>query len=89
MTRFRLWTLKNEMLGANFLANLIGIVLIKLFLLRTEGSIPEEFLQHPVSNFMDYVFIPAAFTFVFITTLIYERPIRSYLNAKFDKASVS
>ncbi len=89
MTRFRLWHLKNEMLAANFLANFIGIVLIKLFLLRTEGSIPEEFLQHPVSNFMDYVFIPAAFTFVLITTLIYERPIRSYLNAKFDKASVS
>jgi hypothetical protein len=44
MTRFRLWHLKNEMLAANFLANFIGIVLIKLFLLRTEGSIPEEFL---------------------------------------------
>jgi sigma-B regulation protein RsbU (phosphoserine phosphatase) len=89
MTRFQRWHLKNEMLAANFVANFIGIVLIKLFLSRTEGSIPEKFLQHPVSNFMDYVFIPAAFTFVFITTLIYERPIRSYLNAKFDKAPVS
>jgi sigma-B regulation protein RsbU (phosphoserine phosphatase) len=89
MTRFQHWHLKNDMLAANFFANFIGIVLIKLFLLRTEGSIPEEFLQHPVSNYMDYVFIPAAFTFVFIMTLIYERPIRSYLNAKFDKAPLS
>ena len=89
MTRFRLWHLKNEMLAANFLANLIGVVLIELFLLRTEGSIPEEFLQHPVANFVNYVFNLAAFTFVLITTLIYERPIRAYLNAKFDKASVS
>ena len=89
MTRFRLWHLKNEMLAANFLANLIGVVLIELFLLRTEGSIPEEFLQHPVVNFVNYVFNLAAFTFVLITTLIYERPIRAYLNAKFDKASVS
>jgi sigma-B regulation protein RsbU (phosphoserine phosphatase) len=77
------------MLAANFLANLIGVVLIELFLLRTEGSIPEEFLQHPVANFVNYVFNLAAFTFVLITTLIYERPIRAYLNAKFDKASVS
>ncbi|MCP4622079.1 MAG: hypothetical protein GY850_00935, partial [bacterium] len=89
MTRFRLWYLKNEMLAANFLANLIGVVLIELFLLRTEGSIPEEFLQHPVANLVNYVFNLAAFTFVLITTLIYERPIRAYLNAKFDKASVS
>ena len=33
MTRFQLWHLKNEMLAANFLANFIGVVLIKLFLL--------------------------------------------------------
>jgi sigma-B regulation protein RsbU (phosphoserine phosphatase) len=89
MTRFRLWQLKNEMLVANFLANLIGVVLIELFLLRIEGSIPEEFLQHPVAIFVNYVFNLAAFTFVLIATLIYERPIRVYLNAKFDKASVS
>ena len=89
MTRFKLWHLKNEMLAANFLANLIGVVLIELFLLRTEGSIPEEFLQHPVANLVNYVFNFAAFTFVLIATLIYEQPIRAYLNAKFDKASVS
>ena len=89
MTRFRLWQLKNEMLAANFLANLICVVLIELFLLRTEGSIPEEFLQHRVVNLVNYVFYLAVFTFVLITTLIYERPIRAYLNAKFDKTSVS
>jgi serine phosphatase RsbU (regulator of sigma subunit) len=89
MTRFRLWRLKNEMLAANFLANLIGVGLIELFLLRTEGSIPEEFLQHHVADIVNTVFNLGAFTFVLITTLIYERPIRAYLNAKFDKASVS
>jgi len=89
MTRFRLWYLKNEMLAANFLANLIGVGLIELFLLRTEGSAPKEFLQHPVANFVNYGFNIAAFTFVLITTLIYERPIRAYLNAKFDNTSVS
>ncbi|MCP3888050.1 MAG: SpoIIE family protein phosphatase [Desulfobulbaceae bacterium] len=89
MTRFRLWQLKNEMMAANFLANLIGVGLIELFLLRTEGSIPAEFLQHPVANLVDYLFYFIAFTFIPITTLIYERPIREYLNAEFNKASVS
>ncbi|CAB1072299.1 Serine phosphatase RsbU, regulator of sigma subunit [Olavius algarvensis Delta 1 endosymbiont] len=89
MTRFRLWHLKNVMLAANFLANLIGVLLIELFLLKTEGSIPQEFLQHPVSNIVNYVFYLAVSTFLLITTLIYERPIRVYLNAKFDEASVS
>ncbi|MFW2365137.1 MAG: PP2C family protein-serine/threonine phosphatase [Desulforhopalus sp.] len=87
MTRFRLWFLKNEMLAANFLANLIGVGLIELFLLRTEESVPEQFLQHPAANLVNGVFYLATFTFVFIATLVYERPIRAYLNAKFEKAS--
>ncbi len=76
-------------MAANFLANLIGVGLIELFLLRTEGSIPAEFLQHPVANLVDYLFYFIAFTFIPITTLIYERPIREYLNAEFNKVSVS
>ena len=89
MTRFRLWHLKNKMMAANFLANLIGVVLIELFLLRIQGSIPDEFVQHPVAKLINLVFYLFAFTFCLITTLIYERPIRAYLNARFDKASVS
>jgi hypothetical protein len=73
------------MLAANFLANLIGVVLIELFLLRTKGSIPEEFLQHPVANFMNYVFNLAAFTFVLITTLIYD--LRSSHDTQNDRLS--
>ncbi|MCP4705744.1 MAG: SpoIIE family protein phosphatase [candidate division Zixibacteria bacterium] len=89
MTRFRLWHLKNVMLAANFLANLIGVVLIELFLLKNKGSNPEEFLQHPVVNIVNYGFNITAFAFVLIATLIYERPIRAYLNAKFHKSSAS
>jgi len=89
MTRFRLWHLKNVMLAANCLANLIGVVLIELFLLKTEGSTPEVFLQHPVADFVNFGFYLAVSIFLLTTTLIYERPIRVYLNSKFDKASVS
>jgi len=89
MTRLRLWHLKNVMMAANCLANIIGVVLIEFFLLKTEGSIPEEFLQHPAANLVNFVFYFVVFTFVPITTLIYERPIRAYFNAKFDKVSIS
>ena len=86
MSKFQRWHLKNEMLAANFLANFIGLILIELFLMRNEGPIPEEFWQNPVAYFIDAAFAPAAFTFVCGMTLLYERPIRSYLNAKFENA---
>ena len=88
MTKFQRWHLKNEMLVAYFLANFIGVILIELFLMRNEGPIPEEVWQNPVAYFIDAAFAPAAFTFVCEMTLLYERPIRSYLNAKFENTSV-
>ena len=89
MTKFTLFHLKNDMMGANFLANFIGVALTKFLLFRTEGPIPEEFAQNPVFNFVDTAFDPVAFTFVGIMTVLYERPIRSYLNAKFENQPVS
>jgi sigma-B regulation protein RsbU (phosphoserine phosphatase) len=88
MTKFQHWHLKNEMMAANFLANFAGVVLVKFFLLRTEGQIPEEFYQHPVTWFIDAAFTPVAFAFVFLMTLIYEQPIRSYLHAKLGNSMV-
>jgi sigma-B regulation protein RsbU (phosphoserine phosphatase) len=89
MTKFQRWHLRNEMIGANFLANFIGVALTKYLLFRTEGPIPEEFVQNPVFNFVDTAFAPVAFAFVGIMTVLYERPIRSYLNAKFKNQSIS
>jgi hypothetical protein len=89
MTKFQRWHLRNEMLAANFLANFIGVALTKILLFRTEGSIPQEFMQNPVFNFVDTAFAPVAFSFVGIMTVLYEKPIRSYLKAKFDNQSVS
>jgi sigma-B regulation protein RsbU (phosphoserine phosphatase) len=88
MTRFQRWHLKNDMLSANLLANLIGVILVKVFLLETEGPIPEEFWQNPLTVYFDAAFDPVAFIFVAAMTLLYERPIRAYLNAKFENTSV-
>jgi len=88
MTRFQRWHLKNDMLSANLLANLIGVILVKVFLLEIEGPIPENFWQKPLAVYFDAAFIPVAFIFVVAMTLLYERPIRAYLNAKFENTSV-
>ena len=69
MTKFQRWHLRNEMLAANFQANFIGVTLIKLLLLRTEGPIPEEFFQNPAFKLIDAAFAPVAFSFVWIITL--------------------
>ena len=89
MTRFKLFHLRNDMLFANFLANFIGVALVKLLLLKTESPVPNELLKNPVFYFIDTAFTPAAFGFVGIMTLLYEKPIRAYLNARFLNQPVS
>ena len=89
MTKFKLFHLKNDMLAANFLANLIGVALTKFLLLKTEKPIPEEIVQNPAFIFMDAAFAPIAFAFVGIITVLYEKPIRSYLNARFHDQPVT
>jgi sigma-B regulation protein RsbU (phosphoserine phosphatase) len=83
MTRFKLFHLKNDMLAANFLANFIGVALTKFFLIKTEKPIPQEILHNPIFSSVDAAFAPVAFAFVSVLTVLYEKPIRSYLNAKF------
>jgi adenylate cyclase len=75
---------KNEMFGANFLANFIAVFLVSEFLVRAE-PIPDKILNNPVFYWADAFFTPVAFIFVAVTTLIYEQPIRRYLNIKFRK----
>jgi sigma-B regulation protein RsbU (phosphoserine phosphatase) len=83
MTKFQRWHLKNDMLSANLLANFIAVTFFQVLMFRAEPDPPDYIWQNPVIDVIDSLFTPAAFIFVIIMTLIYERPIRSYLNAKF------
>ena len=83
MTKFRRFHLKNDMLAANFLANFIGVFLVNGLLILAEGTPPKQIWTHPVAYWMDALFTPLAFSFVAITTIVYERPIRRCLNAIF------
>jgi sigma-B regulation protein RsbU (phosphoserine phosphatase) len=89
MTELRRFHLKNEMLGANFLANFVGVFLVNGLLILAEGTPPAIIWTHPVAYWTDALFTPFAFVFVTVATLVYEKPIRQYLNAFFKGKSSS
>jgi sigma-B regulation protein RsbU (phosphoserine phosphatase) len=66
--------LKNQMIGANFMANFIAVFCVNSLLYWAEGGIagplPTGFL------WFDILFSPAAFILIFWGSIIYERPIR-------------
>jgi sigma-B regulation protein RsbU (phosphoserine phosphatase) len=89
MTRLQHWHLKNDLLAANISANLIAVTFFQGLMFRAEPDPPDYIWQIPVVDFIDMFFTPAAFIFVLVATLIYERPIRAYLNARHAGKPVS
>ncbi|MEE9497244.1 MAG: hypothetical protein V3V39_12010, partial [Desulfobacterales bacterium] len=88
MTKSKLFHLKNEMLGANFLANFIGVFFVNAMLFVAEGYPGRQIWQHPLPYWVDVLFTPFAFTFVTVMTLLYEKPIRRYLNLSFKQTAI-
>ncbi len=68
MKKLKLFHLKNEMLVANAIANLIGVFLATGLIHRTE-PFPKELFDFPVVYWTDALFSPFAFSFVFVMTL--------------------
>ena len=73
MTKFKLFHLKNEMLAANFLANLIGVFGANAMLHMAAGR-SHEVWEHAIPYWIDVLFTPFAFAFVIIISLVYEKP---------------
>jgi sigma-B regulation protein RsbU (phosphoserine phosphatase) len=88
MTKFKQFHLKNEMLAANFLANFIGVFFANATLYVAEGFPDKQIWQHGLPYWIDTLFNPFAFSFVAVMTLLYEKPIRRYLNLSFKQASI-
>jgi adenylate cyclase len=88
MTKFKLFHLKNEMIFANILANLFAVTFVHKLMFKAE-PLPAEIWEIPIVNVTDTLFTPLAFLFGLVMTLLYERPIRLYLNAKFKRTEVS
>jgi sigma-B regulation protein RsbU (phosphoserine phosphatase) len=88
MKKLKLFYLKNQMFVANGIANFIGVLLSNALELTTQEPYPKEFLEYPIVHWTDALFSPFAFSFVFVMTLLYEKPIRHYLNALFKRTSI-
>ncbi|MGD8336669.1 MAG: SpoIIE family protein phosphatase [Desulfobacterales bacterium] len=78
MTRMRLFHLKNQMLIGNGLANFIGVNVAEMISHRSISPPPPEAIA--LFGRVDAVFMPLSFGLIFIITVVYELPIRRFLN---------
>jgi serine phosphatase RsbU (regulator of sigma subunit) len=81
MKKMKLIILKNQMLVANAIANFIGVLLVRTLMLNIQETFATEVLKSPIAHWTNALFSPFAFSFVTLMTLLYEKPIRRYLNA--------
>ena len=87
MNKIKLFNIKNAMLGANGVANFIGAVLVNALLSDVEGHLlPMSIVS--AHRIFHIVFTTTAFSFAIIFTVLYERPIRQYLNALSKNAAM-
>ena len=88
MTGWRHLHLKNEMLVANFLANIIGVFGVNAMMYMAAGQPSKQIWEHAVPYWIDALFTPFAFSFVTVMSVVYEKPIRRYLNAVFREEPI-
>jgi sigma-B regulation protein RsbU (phosphoserine phosphatase) len=87
MKMFTLFRLKNQMFFFNLLANLIGILFTFGLSFRS--------ISPPTPEIMDLTlrvarfFEPLSFLFIVVLTMIYERPIRHYLDRQYRGKAIS
>ena len=89
MTKLKFFHLRNEMLIANFLANFIGVFGVNALTHSAGGLSDHKIFTYPIPNWIDTLFAPFAFAFVCVMTLLYEKPIRRYLNTIFKRLPAS
>jgi phosphoserine phosphatase RsbU/P len=78
MTSFEIWALKNRMLFYNLFTNVVGVWIVLLLSFR---SISPPFYE--IADFahrVNLICIPAVFLFIVLLQIVYERPIRKFLN---------
>ena len=80
MTGLKRFQIKNAMLIANGISNLVGVLVVHL--LRSGQTIEISRDVFGVAFFMNVVFAPLSFALLIFLTLGYEQPIRRFLNEK-------
>ncbi len=87
MKKFTLFRLKNQMFFFNLLANLIGILFTFGLSFRSISPPTVEILDLTLRAAR--IFEPLSFLFIVASTLIYERPIRHYLDHQYRGKAIS
>ena len=86
MTRGQHRRLKNCLLWSNFVSNVVGFIIVYFLLRRLYNPLEASILK--ASDYVNMVFTPGAFLLVILLTLLYERPIRRYLDLQYKKVSI-
>ena len=87
MNKFTLLKAKNSMLSSNLISNAIGVAVIMTISAQTG-----EFLEANVivlAHRINMFFLPVAFVIPLVLVLMYEKPIRCYLNSLYKNNPVS
>jgi sigma-B regulation protein RsbU (phosphoserine phosphatase) len=79
--------IKNAMLWGNFISNVVGVVVVNIVASRSIIAFSPEIMV--LADRVDKVFLPTSFLFIMALTLIYERPIRKYVDQLGKGATVS
>ena len=88
MTPRKRFRLKNRMLLANLVSNLIGAVGVNALLLRSTRTLSTEFGQ-AYATLIEIIFTPTVFIFALAATLVYEGPLRRYVDQCFHGQAAS
>ncbi len=87
MTSVYWFRFKNTMLIANVISNLVGVAVV--FYLFSRTGMLRSTLQGNMYATINCIFIPLSFAIPVAVTLIYERPIRQYLEGKRNGVTAS
>jgi adenylate cyclase len=81
MTRLQRFRIKNAMLISNAISNLAGILVVHF--LRSGQTYEVSMSPFLISRSMNVIFVPLSSAFAILITLLYERPIRRFMDEKF------
>ena len=80
MTRLKRFRIKNAMLISNGVANLVGILVVAYLMSGQRHELSGEVFRATLR--LDLIFIPLSYALAILLTLLYERPIRRFVNLK-------
>jgi len=86
MTRLMYYRIKNAMIFSILISNLIGVAITQYFTQRSALPYLPDIVR--LGAQIDKWFLPAALLISVALILIYERPIRSYLRARYERKAL-